>query len=122
MLQILAFCHQMSSNVTDLKVIKVGTNVTVGGHPAYLLYYTEKLRTEPTSRTYLEAGTIAENTIYYLSINSAVSDKQFTTVLLPQVMQMIKSFQILQPTSVVNQQQQATPEQPQSPGNIQGFG
>jgi hypothetical protein len=114
--------YRSAANVTDFKVIKVGTNVTVGGHPGYLLYYKEKLRTEPTSRTYLEAGTIAENTIYYLSINSAVSDKQFTTVLLPQVMHMIKSFQILQPTSALNQQQQATPEQTQSPGNILGFG
>lgn len=84
--------YRSAANVTDFKVIKVGTNVTVGGHPGYLLYFTEKLRNEPTPRTYVESGTIAGNTIYYLSINSAVSDKQFTTVLLPQAIQIIKSF------------------------------
>ncbi len=110
--------YRSAANVTDFKVIKVGTNVTVGGHPGYLLYFTEKLRNEPTPRTYVESGTIAGNTIYYLSINSAVSDKQFTTVLLPQAIQIIKSFHILQPAAAM--QQQATPKQ--LPGNIPGFG
>jgi hypothetical protein len=95
--------YRSAANVTDFKVISAGTNVTVGGHPGYLLHYTEKLRTEPTPKTYLEAGTIAGNTIYYLSINSDLSDKQFTTVLLPQVMQIIKSFHILQPAATVQQ-------------------
>ena len=81
--------YRSNTNVTDFKVIKAGTNVTIGGEPGYVLYYAEKLRSEP-SRTYLEAGTIVGDTIYYLTIGSAVSDKQFTTVLLPQVMQIIK--------------------------------
>jgi hypothetical protein len=61
---------------------------------------------------------LAGNTIYYLSINSAVSDKQFTTVLLPHAIQIIKPFHIIQPAAAM--QQQATPKQ--LPGNIPGFG
>jgi len=89
-----------NANVTDLKVVKAGTNVTIGGHPGFLLYMTygliEKPGSAPTPRNYLEAGTISRGLIYYVSINSAVSDREFTTVLLPQVLQMIKSFQLVQ--------------------------
>jgi hypothetical protein len=98
--------YRSAANVTDFKVIKAATNVTIGGYPGYFLYYTEQLRSDPSPRTYLEVGTIAGGKIYYLAINSAVSDKQFATVLLPQVIQMIKSFKILQPTSGIQQQQQ----------------
>ncbi len=87
-----------------------------------ILYYTKKVQSNPSPRTYLEAGTIANNTIYYMRISSAMSDNQFTSIMLPQVMEIIKSFKILHPIAVQPEQQQssATPqeEQQQIPGII----
>jgi hypothetical protein len=60
------------------------------------------------SRTYLEAGTIADHAIYYIQISSPMSDKQFTSIMLPQVMQIIKSFKILHPIALQSEQQQQT--------------
>jgi hypothetical protein len=62
--------YRSAANVTDFKVIKAGTNITIGGHPGYILYYTKKIQSNPTPRTYLEAGTIANNTIYYMQVSS----------------------------------------------------
>jgi PsbP-like protein len=102
--------YSSAANVTDFKVIKADADVTIGGHSGYLLCYTQKLHSESTPRMYLEAGTIFENTIYYLSINSGVSGNQFTAILLPQAIQMIKSFQIIQLGPV--------PPSPQQPGSL----
>ena len=114
--------YRSAANVTDFKVIKAGTNITMGGHPGYILYYTKKVQSNPAPRTYLEAGTIASNTIYYMQTSSAMSDNQFTSIMLPQVMEIIKSFKILHPIAVQPEQQQssATPqeEQQQIPGII----
>jgi hypothetical protein len=100
--------YRSAANVTDFKVIKAGTNITMGGHPGYILYYTKKVQSNPAPRTYLEAGTIANNTIYYIQVGSAMSEKQFMDIILPQVMQIIKSFRILHPISLqsVDRQQQ----------------
>ena len=100
--------YRSAANVTDFKVIKAGTNITMGGHPGYILYYTKKVQSNPAPRTYLEAGTIANNTIYYIQVGSAMSEKQFTDIMLPQVMQIIKSFRILHPISLQSEQQQQT--------------
>jgi hypothetical protein len=61
----------------------------------------------------LEAGTIADHIIYYIQISSAMSDKQFTSIMLPQVMQIIKSFKILHPIALQSEQQQTAPSQRQ---------
>jgi len=111
--------YRSAANVTDFKVIKAGTNITMGGHPGYILHYTKKVQSNPAPRTYLEAGTIANNTIYYIQVGSAMSEKQFTDIILPQVMQIIKSFKILHPIAI--QQSSATPQeeqQQQIPGII----
>ena len=100
--------YRSAANVTEFKVIKAGTNITMGGHPGYILYYTKKVKSDPAPRTYLEAGTIADNTIYYMQISSAMSDNQFTSIMLPQVMQIIKSFKILHPIAIQPEQQQET--------------
>ena len=98
--------YRSAANVTDFKVIKAGTNITMGGHPGYILYYTKKVQSDPAPRTYLEAGTIVDDTIYYIQVGSAMSEKQFTDTILPQVMQIIKSFRILHPISLQSEQQQ----------------
>jgi hypothetical protein len=100
--------YRSAANVTDFKVIKAGTNITMGGHPGYILYYTKNVQSNPTPRVYLEAGTIADHTIYYMQISSAMSDNQFTSIMLPQVMQIIKSFKILHPIAAQPDQQQET--------------
>jgi hypothetical protein len=105
--------YRSAANVTDFKVIKAGTNITMGGHPGYILYYTKKVQSNPAPRTYLEAGTIANNTIYYIQVGSAMSEKQFTDIMLPQVMQIIKSFRILHPISLQSEQQQQQQQQQQ---------
>jgi len=107
--------YRSAANVTDFKVIKAGTNITMGGHPGYILYYTKKIQSNPAPRTYLEAGTIANNTIYYMQISSAMSDNQFTSTIFPQVMEIIKSFKILHPITVQPEQQHSstTPQEEQ---------
>ena len=116
--------YRSAANVTDFKVIKAGTNITIGGHPGYILYYTKKIQSNPTPRTYLEAGTIANNTIYYMQVSSAMSEKQFTDIILPQVMQIIKSFKILHPIAIQPEQEQQSSatqqeeQQQQLPGII----
>jgi PDZ domain len=98
--------YRTAANVTEFKVTSASTNnVTIGGYPGYLLYYTEQLRSDPSPRTYLEAGTIAQNKIYYIVINSDLSELQFRTLLLPQAIQMIKSFQIISPNTSSSTQQ-----------------
>ena len=94
--------YRSAANLTDFKVINADTNVTVGGHPGYLLYYTQKLQSDPAPRMHLETGTIAGGNIYYMLVSSGLPDKQFTAIILPQVIQMMKSFQILQPAPVNN--------------------
>ena len=47
-----------------------------------------------------------DDTIYYIQVGSAMSEKQFTDTILPQVMQIIKSFRILHPISLQSEQQQ----------------
>jgi len=103
--------YRSAANVTDFKVIKAGTNITIGGHPGYILYYTKKVQSNPAPRTYLEAGTIADNTIYYMQVSSAMSDNQFTSIMLPQVMQIIESFKILHPIAIQPEQQQTVATQ-----------
>jgi hypothetical protein len=58
--------YRSAANVTDFKVIKAGTNITMGGHPGYILYYTKKVQSNPAPRTYLEAGTVVDGNILYL--------------------------------------------------------
>jgi hypothetical protein len=116
--------YRSATNVTDFKVIKSGTNITMGGHPGYILYYTKKVQSDPSPRTYLEAGTIADHTIYYIQISSAMSDKQFTDIMLSQVMQIIKSFKILHPIILQSEQQQqssATQQKEQQQQQIPGI-
>jgi hypothetical protein len=73
-----------------------------------------KVQSNPAPRTYLEAGTIADNTIYYMQISSAMSDNQFTSTMLPQVMQIINSFKILHPIAIQpDRQQQSVATQPE---------
>jgi hypothetical protein len=103
--------YRSAANVTDFKVIKAGTNITMGGHPGYILYYTKKVQSNPAPRTYLEAGTIADGTIYYIQTGSAMSEKQFTDIILPQVMQIINSFKILHPIDLQSEQQTETSQQ-----------
>ena len=103
--------YRSAANVTDFKMIKAGTNITMGGHPGYILYYTKKVQSNPAPRTYLEAGTIADGTIYYIQVGSAMSEKQFTDIMLPQVMQIIKSFKILHPITLQSEQQQTETSQ-----------
>jgi PsbP len=103
--------YRSAANVTDFKVIKAGTNITMGGHPGYILYYTKKVQPNPAPRTYLEAGTIADGTIYYIQVGSAMSEKQFTDIMFPQVMQIIKSFKILHPITLQSEQQQSETSQ-----------
>jgi PsbP len=115
--------YRSAANVTDFKVIKAGTNITMGEHQGYILYYTKKVQSDQAPRTYLEAGTIADSTIYYIQISSAMSDKQFTSIMLPQVMQIIKSFKILHPITLQSEQEQTASsqqqeEQQQIPGII----
>jgi hypothetical protein len=116
--------YRSAANVTDFKVIKAGTNITMGGHPGYILHYTKKVQSNSAPRTYLEAGTIANNTIYYIQVGSAMSEKQFTDIILPQAIQIIKSFRILHPIAIQpaqEQQSSATPQeeqQQQIPGII----
>lgn len=83
----------------------------MGGHPGYILYYTKKVQSDPAPRTYLEAGTIADVTIYYIEISSAMSEKQFTDILIPQVMQIINSFKILHPIDLQSKEQQTETSQ-----------
>jgi hypothetical protein len=111
--------YRSAENVTDFKVLKAGTNITIGGHPGYILYYTKKMQSDPAPRTYLEAGTIADHTIYYIQISSAMSDKQFTNIILPQVMQIIKSFKIHHPIAV--QQQSSSTQQEEKQQQILGI-
>jgi hypothetical protein len=111
--------YRSAENVTDFKVLKAGTNITMGGHPGYILYYTKKMQSDPAPRTYLEAGTIADHTIYYIQISSAMSDKQFTNIILPQVMQIIKSFKIHHPIAV--QQQSSSTQQEEKQQQILGI-
>jgi hypothetical protein len=115
--------YRSAANVTDFKVIKAGTNITMGGYPGYILYYTKKVQSDPAPRTYLEAGTIADRTIYYIQISSTMPDKQFTSVMLPQVMQIIKSFKILHPIAVQpdQQQQQSSATQQEEQQQIPGI-
>ncbi len=113
--------YRSAANVTDFKVIKAGTNITRGGHPGYILYYTKKVQPDSNPRTYLEAGTIADHTIYYIQISSAMSDNQFTSIMLPQVMQIIKSFEILHPIAIQPEQQQTTALQQEQQLQIPGI-
>ena len=106
--------YRSAANVTDFKVIKADTNVTIAGHPGYLLYYTRQLRSDQSPRTYLEVGTIAGGKIYYLSINSDLLDQQFRNVLLPQVVQMIKSFKIVSPNTSSVSTSSSSPSSPSS--------
>ena len=70
------------------------------------------MQSDSAPRTYLEAGTIADHTIYYIQISSAMSDKQFTSIMLSQVMEIVKSFKILHPIAVQpDQQKEATAAQ-----------
>jgi hypothetical protein len=112
--------YRSAANVTDFKVIKAGTNITMGGHPGYILYYTKKVQPNSDPRTYLEAGT-TDHTIYYIQINSAMSDKQFTDIMLPQVMQIIKSFKILHPIAVQSDRQQEAAAQQEEQQQIPGI-
>ena len=108
--------YRSAANLTDFKVINAATNVTVGGHPGYLLYYTQKLRSDPAPRMHLETGTIAGGNIYYMLVSSGLPDRQFTAIILPQVIQMMKSFQILQPAPVQQQNASVSSQQQSIPG------
>src|SRR5919202_1284340 len=84
----------------------------MGGHPAYILHFTKKVQPNSDPRIYLEAGTKADHTISYIQISSAMSDKQFTSIMLSQVMEIVKSFKILHPIAVQpDQQKEATAAQ-----------
>jgi hypothetical protein len=79
----------------DYKVIHYTSNASLGGHPAYLLYftYTEPYMDTANIRKDLETGTIIDtNKVYYIYYDADVHD--YATYL-PYVERMIQSFKIL---------------------------